>query len=841
MKVTFGKDVRYIFEYSREEAIRLGHESIAPEHFILGILRERECMACQIIKNFIKNIDELRKLIEKHLPKGTNFNQNPDFLIIQNDTKTILDIATVEAINNANTEVHSEHLLIGIIRVKNTFISELLTQKYRITNDSINEFLGEQITKEEKINLNSLKEPRFIIAGEENNNESEDDDISEEIFDDLVERDGASLLESYGVDYTEKAKKGEIEKIIGREREITRIIQILSKKKKNNPIIIGEPGVGKTAIVEAIAQKIANNDVPPALIDSKLIALELSVLVAGTKYRGQFEDRVNKLINEVKEDPSIILFIDEIHNLVGAGNPPGGLDAANILKPSLAKGEIKCIGTTTIDEYREYFEPDAALERRFEKVYVEPTNEEETLDILENVKTIYEKFHNVKYTDAAIKACIHLSQRYITDKNLPDKAINLLDESGAQKSSFRKKESQKLKKLKDKLDNYNEFKEQAVKKKDYELALDFRSKIRDLEKKIESEKSAKSNINPIEIDSNIVEKTVSVITGIPIENLAKNEIVKLLNMNQDLKKQIIGQDEAIDKVVQAIKRNRSGLRDPDKPIASFIFLGPTGVGKTQLAKSLSEQLFESDNSLIRIDMSEYMEKYSVSRLIGASPGYVGYEEGGQLTEKVKHNPYSVVLFDEIEKAHPDIYNLLLQILDDGIITDSRGKTIDMKNAVIIMTSNIGIKKMSEFGKGLGFETAIDFDENKNAQNIIGKELKRIFSPEFLNRIDEVIYFKSLGKEEITKIIDLRIEDLNERIDKYDMKFKFSTAAKNFLLEKSFIKEYGARPVQRTIQKYIEDEITDLILSGQINQSVILKFDKEEGKDKLTVRVIESNV
>jgi ATP-dependent Clp protease ATP-binding subunit ClpC len=647
------------------------------------------------------------------------------------------------------------------------------------------------------------------------------------------------VLDNFGIDLTKAAEEGRLDPVVGREREIERLAQILSRRKKNNPVLIGEPGVGKSAIAEGLALRITKRNVSRVLFNKRVVALDLASIVAGTKYRGQFEERMKAILNELAKNDNIILFIDEIHTIVGAGGASGSLDAANMLKPALARGEIQCIGATTLDEYRQHIEKDGALERRFQKVLVDPTTIEETIDILNNIKERYEEHHNVSYTSEAIEACVRLTNRYISDRNLPDKAIDALDESGSRVHISNIVVPEKILALEKQLEDTKKEKSNAVKNQNYERAASFRDKERDILDLIEAEKKRWEKElaqNREVVDEEKVAEVVAMMTGVPVQRIAQTEGTRLLEMAEELKVSIVGQDEAIAKIVKSIQRNRAGLKDPNKPIGTFIFLGPTGVGKTQLAKVLAKFLFDSTDKLIRVDMSEYMEKFSVSRLVGAPPGYVGYEEGGQLTEKVRRKPYSVVLLDEIEKAHPDVFHILLQVLDEGQLTDSLGRRVDFRNTIVIMTSNIGTRQLTEFGTGVGFETAAKrITRNEQNKSILQKALQKTFAPEFLNRIDDVIMFNQLSREDIDKIIDIELKGLFDRIAALGYRIKLSTQARDFIADRGFDVQYGARPLKRAIQKYLEDPLAEVIIKSSVADGSVISVGYSKGKEELTFR------
>ncbi len=830
----YSEKVKNIFIYSREEAVRLKNDRLLPEHLFLGILKDGDNQVVDLLLR--KGIDllDLRKFIERNLALN-RVDTNLDDLNIPLDEKTqrILNLLRLEAMALKESEVKDIHLLLAFLRDDENLISEYL-EKHGIDYGTLKgEMLDHQI--------------KDLHEEEDDDEEEEDDEFPSsgggsfggQRFSQQRKVSDTPVLDNFGYDITQAAREGKLDPIVGREREIERLVQILSRRKKNNPVLIGEPGVGKSAIVEGLALRIVQKKVSRVLYDKRIVALDLASLVAGTKYRGQFEERMKSLINELANNPNVILFIDEIHTIVGAGGASGSLDAANMLKPALARGEIQCIGATTLDEYRQYIEKDGALERRFQKVLVDPPTVEETIEILKNIKSRYEDFHNVIYTDEAIDACVRLSSRYITDRNLPDKAIDVLDEAGSRVHISKIKVPEIIEKIEKEIAEVNRKKVEAVKRQNFELAAQYRDKEQDLQRRLEREKQAwiQSMQEHREIvDIKAVEEVVAMMTGIPVTRIAQGESDRLRKMKEELKKRLIGQDEAIDKVVRAIQRNRTGLKDPNKPIGSFIFLGPTGVGKTYLAKLLAEYLFDSQDALIRIDMSEYMEKFSVSRLVGAPPGYVGYEEGGQLTEKVRRKPYSVVLLDEIEKAHPDVFNILLQMLDEGHLTDSLGRKVDFKNTIIIMTSNIGARDLEQFGRGVGFKSDAEMMQQRQ-ESILKKALKRTFTPEFLNRIDDVVIFKPLGKQEIYHIVDLELENIYKRVKDQGYNLELTQSAKDFIAEKGLDVKYGARPIKRAIQRYVEDELASAIIEHQPVSGSTFVVDYIKDKDEIKVKII----
>jgi ATP-dependent Clp protease ATP-binding subunit ClpC len=841
MESKFSPRVKEVISFSREEALRLGQDYIGIEHLILGLIREGDGLALKVLKSLDVDLASLRKVIEANIKDKVSkavFNSN-NSLPLTKQAEKILKITVLEAKVTKSDQIGTEHLILSILKNKDNVATQILKQ-FDVDYDIF------------KAELDYLKND---ITSEMSSDQGDDDPYEE---DDRTRGGqggaGASsqkkqgnvksktpVLDNFGRDVTRQAEEGSLDPIIGRESEIERVSQILSRRKKNNPILIGEPGVGKTAIVEGLALRIIKRQVSRVLFDKRIVMLDLAALVAGTKYRGQFEERMKAIMTELEKNRDVILFIDEIHTIVGAGGATGSLDASNIFKPALARGELQCIGASTLDEYRQYIEKDGALDRRFQKVIVDPPSPEETIMILNNIRPKYEEFHNVAYSDEAISACVSLSNRYITDRFLPDKAIDILDEVGARVHLKNITVPKEVIELEKKIEDIKVEKNQVVKSQKYEEA----ARLRDTEKRLleeldraknQWEEDAKTKRYPVSEED--IAEIVAMMTGIPVKRVAQGESNKLLTMGDDLRGGVIGQDDAIAKVVKAIQRNRVGLKDPKKPIGSFIFLGPTGVGKTELARTLSRYLFDSEDSLIRIDMSEYMEKFSVSRLIGAPPGYVGYEEGGQLTEKVRRKPYSVILLDEIEKAHPDIYNILLQVLDDGMLTDGLGRKVDFKNTIIIMTSNIGVRQLKDFGKGVGFMTSAKEDNMEDYEKgVIEKALKRTFSPEFLNRIDDVIIFNSLTKENILLIIDIVLKGVYKRLEHLGYTINISQPAKDFISEKGYDPQFGARPLHRAIQKYLEDPLAEEILNAKIKEGDVLNvdYDEKEGKLKFSIK------
>jgi ATP-dependent Clp protease ATP-binding subunit ClpC len=828
MDNNFSAQVKEIISYSREEALRLGNDFIGTEHLVLGLIRDGENTAIKILKSLNVDLYELRKEIELAVKDKTGKNiANINSLPLTKQAEKVIRITVLEAKANKSPLVESEHLMLSILKNKENIATQILNQ-FDVDYDMFKNELGYVKT-----------DPK----AEFQDDEGEEFDEERKSYSQQRSSKGAPpqaksktpVLDNFGRDITRLAEMGNLDPIVGRETEIERVSQILSRRKKNNPILIGEPGVGKTAIVEGLALRIIQRKVSRVLFDKRVVSLDLAALVAGTKYRGQFEERMKAIMNELEKNRDVILFIDEIHTIVGAGGASGSLDASNIFKPALARGELQCIGASTLDEYRMYIEKDGALDRRFQKVMVEQPSVEETIEILTNIKSKYEDYHNVTYSVDAIDACVKLSDRYMTDRLLPDKAIDVLDEVGARVHLKNINVPEEVIALEKKIDDIKHEKNKVVKSQRFEEAASLRDTEKRLQEDLEKAKSdweEESKHKRYPIDEEAIAEVVSMMTGIPVKRMVQAETEKLRRMATDLAEAVVGQNEAIQKVVKAIQRNRVGLKDPRKPIGTFIFLGPTGVGKTELARALARYMFDSDDALIRIDMSEYMEKFTVSRLIGAPPGYVGYEEGGQLTEKVRRKPYSVILLDEIEKAHPDIYNILLQVLDDGLLTDGLGRKIDFKNTMIIMTSNIGARQLKDFGDGVGFTTASrtqNTEENNKA--VIEKALKRTFSPEFLNRIDDVVIFNHLTEENIFSIIDILMKGVTKRLQNLGLTLELTEEAKKFISEKGFDSQFGARPLHRAIQKYLEDPLAEEILNMHIKTGDVLvaALDKENGK------------
>ena len=845
MDDNFSPRVKDVIAFSKEEALRLGHDFIGTEHLMLGLLRDGNGKAVNILNALDIDLNHLRRKVEILSPAnpnaGTSSNEKKN-LHLTRQAERALKTTFLEAKLFQSSSINTAHLLLCILRNENDPTTKLL-HKMNVDYDGVKNQFKLMITNDEDY-IEPTASDSFPNDDDDDDTAAGDDD-KENLFSGSSTTKGSKksktpVLDNFGRDLTVMAVDGKLDPVIGREKEIQRVSQILSRRKKNNPLLIGEPGVGKSAIAEGLALRIVERKVSRILYDKRVVTLDLASLVAGTKYRGQFEERMKAVMNELEKNENIILFIDEIHTIVGAGGATGSLDASNMFKPALARGEIQCIGATTLDEYRQYIEKDGALERRFQKVLVEPTTVEETLEILRNIKDKYEAHHNVNYTDKALEACVKLTNRYMTERFLPDKAIDALDEAGSRVHITNINVPEKILTLEEKLEEVRALKNSVVKKQKYEEAAKLRDDEKNLEKELLTEQEAwqkESKLHKEIVDEENVAEVVSMMTGIPVNRIAQTESNKLMALPDRIKGKVIGQDEAVAKVVKAIQRNRAGLKDPNKPIGSFIFLGQTGVGKTQLAKVLARELFDSDNALVRIDMSEYMEKFAVSRLIGAPPGYVGYEEGGQLTEKIRRKPYAVILLDEIEKAHPDVFNMLLQVLDDGYLTDSMGRKIDFRNTIIIMTSNIGARKLRDFGQGVGFGTSAKENQiDSNTRSIIENALKKSFAPEFLNRVDDVMIFNTLEKEHIHKIIDIELDQLFERISDLGYTLNLTDKAKDYIAEKGFDKAYGARPLKRAIQKYIEDPLAEEIINSKLKDGDTIIMDLDKKKDELTIKV-----
>ncbi|MDA0887986.1 MAG: ATP-dependent Clp protease ATP-binding subunit [Bacteroidetes bacterium] len=845
MDDNFSPRVKDVISYSKEEALRLGHDFIGTEHLMLGLLRDGNGKAISILKALEIDLDYLRRKIEILTPANpTNIqeSQHKTNLQLTRQAERALKTTFLEAKLFQSTSINTAHLLLCILRNENDPTTKVL-QKLQVDYETVKDQFKYMSVDSDDDYIDMPSADAFPDDPSEEDNRSQSSSYSTSSDDKKTKKSTTPVLDNFGRDLTKVAIEGNMDPVIGREKEIERVSQILSRRKKNNPLLIGEPGVGKSAIAEGLALRIIQKKVSRVLYNKRVVTLDLASLVAGTKYRGQFEERMKAVMNELEKNSNIILFIDEIHTIVGAGGATGSLDASNMFKPALARGEIQCIGATTLDEYRQNIEKDGALERRFQKVVVEPTTVTETIEILQNIKDKYEAHHNVNYTDAAIEACVRLSDRYMTDRFLPDKAIDALDEAGSRVHITNMEVPEKIVSIEEELERVRELKNTVVKRQKYEEA----AKLRDDEKKLEKELllaqedwQEEQRQNRETVTENHIADVVSMMTGIPVQRVGDGESKRLSKLNELIQGKVIGQENAVEKVAKAIQRNRTGLKNPNKPIGSFIFLGQTGVGKTQLAKVLAKELFDSESSLIRIDMSEYMEKFSISRLIGAPPGYVGYEEGGQLSEKVRRKPYSVVLLDEIEKAHPDVFNMLLQVLDDGYLTDSLGRRIDFKNTIIIMTSNVGARQVKDFGLGVGFGTAAQkSQEDKNIQGVIQGALKKTFSPEFLNRIDDIVIFNTLEKEDLAKIITLELAALQGRVKELGYTLELSENAVSFLIDKGYDKQYGARPLARAIQRYVEDKLAGEIISNTLSNGAKVTFDWDKKADELSLDIKEA--
>ncbi|MDR3327938.1 MAG: ATP-dependent Clp protease ATP-binding subunit [Prevotellaceae bacterium] len=814
-------------QLSWEEAGRLKQKYVTPEHFLLSMLRLPDCNAMKVLSTFSFDNQAFKQSIEENLSKTSEEYVSP--IVMQENAENILRIAHLEARNMHSNSVDTEHLLLAILK-DNTIAGTQLLNSNRVDYSSVKE----EITHKKEVTANG--QSNFEADEDDEDKPNGDNRKTKSKSSERKSNSDTPALDNFGKDLTRDAAEGKLDLIVGRDIEIERVVQILSRRKKNNPVLIGEPGVGKTAIVEGLALRIYQRKVSRVLFDKRVIALDMASLVAGTKYRGQFEERIQAVMREIERNRNIILFIDEIHTIVGAGSASGSLDAANILKPALSRGELQCIGATTLKEYRESIEKDGALERRFQKIVVEPTTEQETITILENIKNRYEDHHQVIYPFEVIQACVKMTGQYITDRCFPDKAIDAMDEVGARIRITNIKAPENVEALENEINALEEQKSEAAKEQDFENAASLRDTIAGLNIKLEHEKNEwkkNDSSNKIEVTLDNVAQTVSMMSGVPMKRLEQSENERLMNMGNALGNQVIGQNKAVDSVVKAIRRNSVGLKDPNHPIGSFIFLGPTGVGKTLLAKKLAEYVFGSEDAIIRVDMSEFMEKFSVSRLIGAPPGYVGYEEGGQLTEKVRRKPYAIILLDEIEKAHSDVFNILLQVMDEGRLTDSLGRRIDFKNTILIMTSNVGTRQLKDFGRGIGFALPNEKSNNEYANSVIKKALSKTFSPEFLNRIDDIVMFEQLDREVLYKIIDIELKELSKRINSLGMTLELTEKAKNFLFEKGYDIQYGARPLKRAIQNYVEDTISEGMLSGKIKENQIITLDLNEAKDGLT--------
>ncbi len=828
MEAKFSPRVKDLISHSRDEAVRLMNEFVGAEHLLLGLIRLNEGTGVHILQEFNLDLHQVKTEVEKILSKSSvTYIANLNLPLLK-QTENIIKQSYLEAKEFKSPVIGTEHLLLTILRNEDSVACQVLN-KYGV--------MYENARDEYEVMLEERKQPRAEFPSNSGGEEEENFSAPRKPTD---PKSKTPVLDNFGRDLTKMAEAGKLDPIVGREKEIERVSQILSRRKKNNPILIGEPGVGKSAIAEGLALRIVQRKVSRILFNKRIVSLDLASLVAGTKYRGQFEERMKAVMQEIEKNPDIILFIDEIHTIIGAGGASGSLDASNMFKPALARGEMQAIGATTLDEYRQYIEKDGALERRFQKVIIEPTSVDETIQILNNIKERYEEHHSVTYTPEAIASCVKLTERYITDRHLPDKAIDALDEVGSRVHITNINVPQEIVDIEGQIEGLKEQKAEVIRLQQYEKAAELRDNERKLQERLEAAKTKweeESKNNRVVVTEEHVAEVVSMMCGIPVTKVSESEMGKLVKMAESIRGKIVGQDEAVEKVVKAIQRNRAGLKDPNKPIGSFFFLGPTGVGKTQLAKVLARNLFDSDDALIRIDMSEYMEKFSISRLVGAPPGYVGYEEGGQLTEKVRRKPYAIILLDEIEKAHPDVFNLLLQVLDDGHMTDGLGRKIDFKNTILIMTSNIGARQLADFGTGVGFGTKSQEEAKEtNSKSVIQNALRKAFSPEFLNRVDDMIIFKSLSRESIHKIIDIELEKLHERIKGMGYFVESTEKAKDFILEKGYDEKFGARPMKRAIQKFIEDPLAEEIINANLVEGDTILLDHEDGKEELKVTI-----
>ncbi|MCP9612102.1 ATP-dependent Clp protease ATP-binding subunit [Coprobacter tertius] len=830
MERNFSQRVKDVLGYSREEAERMQNNFIGPEHLLLGILRDGTGRAIDALRFLGAKPGIIKSSLEDMLRATAEHHQPGDELIISKSTDKVLKMSILEARLLKSNVTDTEHLLLAILKENETKAAMILMDN-EVNYADVMGFLKKEPEQTSDPSMGAEFADDDDDMDDEKNYRSEQGKQATGSY--TKTTNDTPVLDNFGTDMTKAAEENRLDPVVGREKEIERLAQVLSRRKKNNPVLIGEPGVGKSAIVEGLALRIIQRKVSRVLFDKRVVSLDMASIVAGTKYRGQFEERIKAILNELSKNPNVILFIDEIHTIVGAGGATGTLDAANMLKPALARGEIQCIGATTLDEYRKNIEKDGALERRFQKIMVDPTTPEETLQILNNIKGRYEDHHNVTYTPEALEACVKLTERYISDRNFPDKAIDALDEAGSRVHISNIVVPKEIEELEKKIAATSEDKMKAVKSQNYELAASFRDKTKEYQIELDDAKRRwEEQIQEQReiVDAEQIAEVVAMMSGVPVQRIAQAEGSKLLQMADILKSEVIGQDEAVNKIVKAIQRNRVGLKDPNKPIGTFMFLGPTGVGKTHLAKMLAEYLFDSKDTLIRVDMSEYMEKFTVSRLVGAPPGYVGYEEGGQLTEKVRRRPYSVVLLDEIEKAHPDVFNLLLQVMDEGRLTDSLGRRVDFKNTILIMTSNIGTRQLKDFGHGVGFATS-NADNKDFSRGVIQKALNRAFSPEFLNRVDDIVMFDQLDKDAIYKIIDLELKGFYHRVETLGYKLIITDEAKDFIASKGYDVQFGARPLKRAIQKYLEDEMAEMIIRATVNEgdTIIVEFNKDEQK------------
>ena len=840
MNSQFSPKLSIVLAYSREEALRLQNSFIGPEHLLLGIIRDGDGRAIDVLKALSVDLQRVKRDLELNLrDQWTSVNQ--DEVNLNEEASRLLRLSTLEARLYRSDQVYTEHVLLAMLKEKNNMVAKILenseinyTQVVQALNGT-----APEIRPQMGFGLDDDDEEDDGLSYADNKHDSVNGDARKQSATTTRQTKSSNdtpVIDSFGIDMTRAAAEGKLDPVVGREKEIERLAQILSRRKKNNPVLIGEPGVGKSAIVEGLALRIVQRKVSRLLFDKRVVALDMTSVVAGTKYRGQFEERIRAIISELQKNPDVILFIDEIHTIVGAGSAPGSMDAANMLKPALARGEIQCIGATTLDEYRKSIEKDGALERRFQKVIVEPSTAEETLQILQNIKERYEEHHNVRYTPEAVQACVKLAERYLTDRSFPDKAIDVMDEAGSRVHLINISVPKEIEECEKLLEELKEQKNLAVRQQNYELAASFRDKARRMEEELDERKrelEKQQKDTPQVVDEEDIAGVVSMMSGIPVQRMAQAEGVKLKGMKEGLMSKVIAQDAAVEKLVKAILRSRVGLKDPNRPIGTFMFLGPTGVGKTLLVKELAQYMFGSSDALIRVDMSEYMEKHAVSRLVGAPPGYVGYEEGGQLTERVRHKPYSIVLFDEIEKAHSEVFNMLLQVMDEGRLTDSYGRTIDFKNTIIVMTSNVGTRQLKDFGKGVGFTAHIK-DDKEVSRSVIQKALNKHFSPEFLNRVDEIITFDQLDKPAIRRIVDIELRSLCKRVEGLGYQLELTDAACDFLAEKGYDVQFGARPLKRAVQNYVEDLLSELLVDDAIPADTTIRIDKHPEKEELRI-------
>ncbi len=841
MNSQFSQNMSEVLAYSREEAMRLQTGFIGIEHLVLGMIRKGDGKAIEMLNGLSVDLPHVKRQLEDGLRGKSEGNINPflfsasaEELSLNEEAGRLLRLSVLEARIQRKAEVDAEHVLLAILKEGNNMVAKILKEN-RVNYQSLYGQLSGKSAPQQGFGLDDEDEDDSLgYAPEPTGNERQQAQTT--TAQQPKSAHDTPVIDSFGVDMTRAASEGKLDPVVGREKEIERLAQILSRRKKNNPVLIGEPGVGKSAIVEGLALRIVQRKVSRLLFDKRVVALDMTAVVAGTKYRGQFEERIRAILSELQKNPDVILFIDEIHTIVGAGSAPGSMDAANMLKPALARGEIQCIGATTLDEYRKSIEKDGALERRFQKVIVEPSTPEETLQILQNIKDRYEEHHNVCYTSEAIAACVKLAERYLTDRSFPDKAIDVMDEAGSRVHLINVNVPKEIEEQEKRIEELKEKKNQAVKQQNYELAASFRDKVRRLEEELEAQKrelEKKQKETPQVVDEEDIASVVSMMSGIPVQRMAQAEGVKLKGMKEGLMAKVIAQDAAVEKLVKAILRSRVGLKDPNRPIGTFMFLGPTGVGKTLLVKELAQYMFGSPDALIRVDMSEYMEKHAVSRLVGAPPGYVGYEEGGQLTEKVRRKPYSIVLFDEIEKAHSEVFNMLLQVMDEGRLTDSYGRTIDFKNTIIIMTSNVGTRQLKDFGKGVGFTAHIK-DDKEVSRSVIQKALNKHFSPEFLNRVDEIITFDQLDKPAIRRIVDIELQSLYKRMEGLGYHLELTEAACDLLADKGYDVQFGARPLKRAVQTYVEDLLSELLVDGTVPIGSTIRIDRNSEKEELMV-------